>query len=157
MRRRHFARGAVLFLAVLAQAMTATAQVVETIEPPSWWVERDEQELLLLIEGSGLDGALVRVVSGPIKVARMEPGRQGHALFVEVSVPGKAEVSHCEFEIAAGGKTFALKTFVRCTSAGPRNSTWPTGTSRRRRRARNGSWARRSPSRPATRPLRWRR
>jgi neopullulanase len=85
--------------------MTATAQVVDTIEPPSWWVERDEQELLLLIEGSGLDGALVRVVRGPIKVARIEPGREGHALFVEVSVPGKAEVSHCEFEIAAGGKT----------------------------------------------------
>jgi neopullulanase len=105
MRRRHSARGAVMFLAVLAHSMTATAQVVDTIEPPSWWVERDEQELLLLIEGSGLDGALVRVVRGPIKVARIEPGRQGHALFVEVTVPGQAEVSHCEFEIAAGGKT----------------------------------------------------
>jgi hypothetical protein len=59
--------------AVLAQTWTAAAQVVETIEPPSWWVERDEQELLLLIEGSGLDGAEVRVAHGPITVARIEP------------------------------------------------------------------------------------
>jgi neopullulanase len=105
MRRRHLPRSAVLFLAVLAHHVTASAQVVESIEPPSWWVERDEQGLLLLIEGSGLDGAQVGVVQGPIKVARIEPGRQGHALFVEVTVPAKAEASHCEFEIAAGGKT----------------------------------------------------
>jgi glycosidase len=105
MRRRHSARQAVLLLAVLARAATAAAQVVETIEPPSWWVERDEQGLLLLIEGSGLDGAEVRVARGPIKVARVEPGRRGHAVFVHVTVPGKAEAGRCELEIAAGGKT----------------------------------------------------
>src|SRR5262245_41366146 len=81
MRRKHSTRRAVLVLAVLVQTVTVAAQVVETIEPPSWWVERDEQELLLLIEGSGLDGAQVRVAHGPIKVARIEPGRQGHAVF----------------------------------------------------------------------------
>jgi neopullulanase len=105
MRRRHLPHLAVLVLAVLAHVVTASAQVVESIEPPSWWVERDEQGLLLLIEGSGLDGAQVRVVHGPIKVARIEPGGQGHALFVEVTVPAKAEASHCELEISAGGKT----------------------------------------------------
>ena len=96
---------AVLFLAVLAQASTAAAQLVESIGPPSWWVERDEQGLMLLIEGSGLAGAEVRVARGPIRVARVEPGRQGHALFVEVMVPGGADAGRCEFEIAAGGKT----------------------------------------------------
>jgi glycosidase len=104
MKRRDSVRQAVLVLAVLAQALTAAAQVVETIEPPSWWVERDEQRLLLLIEGSGLDEAEVRVAHGPIKVARVEPGRQGHALFVDVTVPGNADASRCELEIAAGGK-----------------------------------------------------
>jgi neopullulanase len=104
MRRRPSARPAVLFLAVLAQASIAAAQVVETIEPPSWWVERDEQRLLLLVEGSGLDGAEVRVARGPIKVAQVEPGLRGHALFVDVTIPGQADASRCEFEIAAGGK-----------------------------------------------------
>jgi glycosidase len=105
MRRRHSIGQALLFVAVLAGASTAAGQAVETIEPPSWWVERDGQELLLLMEGSGLDGASVRAVQGPIKVVRIEPGRQGHALFVHVTVPGKAEASHCEFEIAAQGRT----------------------------------------------------
>src|SRR5262245_23530257 len=105
MRRRHLARRAVLLLAVLAPAMPAGAQVVETIEPPSWWVERDERRLLLLIEGSGLDGAEVRVARGPIEVARIEPGLRGHALFVDITVPGRADASRCEFEIVAGGKT----------------------------------------------------
>jgi glycosidase len=105
MRRRRSARQAVLVLAVLARAVTGAAQVVETIGPPSWWVEQDEQRLQLLIEGSGLDGAEVRVAHGPIKVVRVEPGRQGHALFVDVTVPGKAEASRCELEISSGGKT----------------------------------------------------
>jgi glycosidase len=106
MRRRHFARRAVLFLAVLVQALSATAQVVDSIEPPSWWVEQDKQALLLLIEGAGLDGAQFRVVHGPIKVGRIEPGYQGHALFVEIAIPGNVGASPCEFEIVAGGKTF---------------------------------------------------
>src|SRR5262249_56851403 len=104
MRRRHSARQAMLFLAVLAPTWTAAAQVVETIEPPSWWVERNEQELLLLMEGSGLDGAEVRVAQGPIRVARVERGRQGQALFVHVTVPGQAVASRCEVEIIARGK-----------------------------------------------------
>ena len=60
-----------MLLAVLARAATAAAQVVETIEPPSWWVEPDEQGLQLLIEGSGLGGAEVRVARGPIQVRRV--------------------------------------------------------------------------------------
>ncbi len=105
MRRRHSARQTVLLLAVLVRASTAAGQVVETIEPPSWWVERDEQRVMLLIEGSGLDGAEVRVVRGPIKVARIEPGRRGHALFVNVTIPGNADASRCELEVSAGGKS----------------------------------------------------
>jgi glycosidase len=105
MRRRHSAGHAVLLLAVLAQAWTAVAQVVETVGPPCWWVERDEQRLLLLVEGAGLDGAGVRVARGPIEVVRSEPGRQGHALFVDVVIPGKAEASWCELEVVVGGRT----------------------------------------------------
>ncbi len=105
MRRTHSTRRAVLVLAVLARASTAAAQTVETIGPPSWWVERGEQRLLLLFEGSGLDGAEVRVAHGPIRVVRVEPGRRGHAFFVDVTIPGGAAAGRCEFEIAAGRKT----------------------------------------------------
>jgi glycosidase len=79
------------------------AQVVETIEPPSWWVEREEQGVMLLIEGSGLAGAQVRVVRGPLQVGFVEQGRDGRALFVEASVPGGAEVGSCLLEITGQG------------------------------------------------------
>ena len=61
--------------------------------------------MTLLIEGSGLAGAEVRVARGPIRVGRVDPGREGRALFVDVTVPGGAEVGRCEIEIAAGERT----------------------------------------------------
>jgi neopullulanase len=103
MRPRSAAVMTALFLTVLAPMATAPGQAVERIDPPSWWVENHEQALTLLIEGSGLDGAQVRVARGPIRVGRVELGREGRALFVELTVPPGAEVGRCEMEIAAAG------------------------------------------------------
>ena len=80
-------------------------QAVERIDPPSWWVESQDQALTLLLEGSGLAGAKVKVARGPIRVGRVEPGREGRALFVELTVPGGADVGRCEIEIAVAGRT----------------------------------------------------
>jgi hypothetical protein len=104
MRSRGVAHLAALSLAVLAPAATALGQEVERIEPPSWWVEREGQRLMLLVEGSGLQGAEVRVTRGPIRVEGVEPGREGRALFVDVTVPGGCAAGRCEIEIAAGGR-----------------------------------------------------
>ena len=106
MRPRDFASMTVLFLTVVALSATAPGQAVERIDPPSWWVESQDQALTLLVEGSGLAGAQVRVARGPIRVGRVEPGREGRALFVELTVPGGADVGRCEIEIAAGGGPF---------------------------------------------------
>jgi glycosidase len=89
----------VLILAAFTFRTAALSQDVERIEPPSWWVEGWEQSIMLLIEGSQLDGAKVRVTSGPIQIGQVEAGRDGRALFVEVTVPGKAPVGPCEIEI----------------------------------------------------------
>ena len=62
-----------LFLTVLAPWATAPGQALERIDPPSWWVESQDQSLTLLIEGSGLAGAQVKVARGPIRVGRVEP------------------------------------------------------------------------------------
>jgi neopullulanase len=105
MKPRHFASMTVLFLTVLAPLATAPGQAVERIDPPSWWVESQDQGLTLLLEGSGLAGAQVRVASGPIRIGRVEPGREGRSLFVELTVPGRADVGRCELEIAVGGRT----------------------------------------------------
>ena len=45
---------------------------------------------MLLIEGTNLDDGLVRVVRGPIRVGRIDAGREGRALFVELIIPGGA-------------------------------------------------------------------
>jgi glycosidase len=105
MRSRDLARPAVFLLAVLAPLGTTPGQTVERIDPPSWWVEGQEQALTLLIEGSGLAEAQVRIARGPIRIGRVEPGLAGHALFVEATVPGGADAGRCEVEIAAGGRT----------------------------------------------------
>jgi glycosidase len=105
MKPRRVANLTVLFLTMLAPSATVPGQTVERIDPPSWWVEEQEQTLMLLIEGTGLDGAEVGVARGPIRVRRVEPGREGRALFVDVTVPGRAEVGRPEIEIAAGGRT----------------------------------------------------
>jgi neopullulanase len=105
MKPRDFASMTVLFLIVAACPAMASGQAVERIDPPSWWVESQDQVLMLLIEGSGLDGAQVSVADGPIRIVRVEPGREGRALFVELTVPGGADVGRCEIEIAAGGQT----------------------------------------------------
>jgi glycosidase len=95
----------VLFLTVLAPLATAPGQTVDRIDPPSWWAESQEQTLTLLLEGSGLTGAQVRVARGPIRVVRVGPGREGRALFVALTIPAGAEVGRCELEIAAGEQT----------------------------------------------------
>jgi hypothetical protein len=105
MRPRGWEYLAVVFLAVVARAATVLGQEVERIEPPSWWVEREAQGLMLLVEGSGLSGAKVRATRGPIRVDRVEEGRQGRALFVEVTVLGGSLAGRCEIEIATGGRT----------------------------------------------------
>jgi neopullulanase len=104
MRPRDFASMTVLFLTVVTLSTTAPGQAVDRIDPPSWWVESDEQALTLLLEGTGLAQAQVTVVRGPIRVGRVEPGREGRALFVELTVPGGADVGRCEIEIAVGGQ-----------------------------------------------------
>ena len=79
---------AVLLIVALGPASRGLGQAVDRIDPPSWWVDRQDQRVNLLIEGSGLRGAEVRVTRGSIRVERVDPGDDGRALFVEVTIPG---------------------------------------------------------------------
>jgi glycosidase len=106
MRSRQFVNLAALVLGIMVAHSSASGQTVTTIAPPSWWVEPHEQSLMLLIEGTNLDGALVRVTRGPIRVGRIETGREGCSLFVELIVPGGARSGRCQIEIEAKGHAF---------------------------------------------------
>jgi neopullulanase len=107
MRSRQLVHLVAFLLAIMVAHANARGQTVATVAPPSWWVEAHEQSLMLLIEGTNLDGALVRLARGPIRVSRVEAGREGRALFVELILPAGARSGRCQIEIEVQGQTFA--------------------------------------------------
>ena len=80
MRSRQLVHLVAFLLAIMVAHASAPGQTVATVAPPSWWVEAHEQSLMLLIEGTNLDGALVRVARGPIRVSSIEAGREGRIM-----------------------------------------------------------------------------
>jgi glycosidase len=102
---RRLARHAGALVGIVVFAVNVTGQEVDRIEPPSWWVESIDQSVMFLIEGSGLGTAHVRFTKGSIRVERVEPGREGRALFVDATIPGGSPPGGCEIEIAAAGQT----------------------------------------------------
>ena len=53
MRPRDVASMTVLFLTVVALSTTAPGQAVERIDPPSWWVESEDQAIDAPHRGDG--------------------------------------------------------------------------------------------------------
>ncbi len=72
-----FGGSGTLSLFLLATSSALGQAVVDRVGPPSWWVEPAEQRVLLLIEGTGLEGARVRFGDGPVRVDRVEVARGG--------------------------------------------------------------------------------
>ena len=93
-----------LLIVALDPASRGLGQAVDQIDPPSWWVDRQDQRVNLLIEGSGLPGlksgarAGRSASSGSIRATTV-------ALFVEVTIPGGPQPGRCELEVAADGRT----------------------------------------------------
>src|SRR5262245_53114019 len=98
MRLRAMAQRATLAIAGRALGGAVSSQEVGRIEPPSWGVEGDEQSVMLLVEGTNLGGAEARATYGAIRIGRVEPGHEGRAVFVELTVPGGCEPQRCEIE-----------------------------------------------------------
>ena len=70
-----------LIVALRSRLARGLGQAVDRIDPPSWWVDRQDQRVNLLVEGSGLRGAEVRVTRrGPVRVERVDPGDDGRAV-----------------------------------------------------------------------------
>ena len=76
---------------------------IDRVEPPSWWPAPLPQQITLLIEGRGLDGAAVRIDGRPLSVGRIEHGLGGRAVLAEVTIPGSAEPGDLHVEVSARG------------------------------------------------------
>ncbi len=95
----------VLILAWAWVPLASGQAAVDRVGPPSWWVEPTNQTLMILVEGSGLEGATVRFEGGPVRVDRVEVQPGGQALFVDATIPGGASPAACRLEIMAGDRT----------------------------------------------------
>lgn len=97
---------AVVFAGVHFSAAIADAAEfkVDRISPPSWWATAEPERISLLIEGRGLDQGQVRSRDAALRIDRVEPGLEGRALVVDVTIAAGAQPGPIELEIEAGAE-----------------------------------------------------
>jgi hypothetical protein len=91
-----------------AAAPPAGEPSVLRIEPPSWWSAAEPQAIGLLVEGHDLDGATALSGNPSMQVARVEPGLDGRALWIEVTIPAHSRPGALTIEIGAHGQRLSL-------------------------------------------------
>lgn len=90
-------------LVVLAATVTAWAQrspAVFKVEPPSWWSGSSLNPVRLLIRGSDLNGARVRVAGSGVRIVGTPTTNEGGTyLFVDVAIAPQARTGRRELTI----------------------------------------------------------
>ncbi len=102
-------RTALLALAATAATARAQAPVIETVEPPEWWVGHSIDPVRVLVRGQGLAGA--RFECGRLRCAATRVNAAGTAAFVNVTIPQGTRIGAHEIALrTAGGRaTFAFR------------------------------------------------
>ncbi len=111
----------ILVLQVLAQAQVAISKV----EPPNWWAGLPEAPMVL-VYGTGFEGAKVSTSYPGVSVARVEPGNEGY-LFVWLKIASSVKPGTAKFVVAGkratGGFEFPIlkreSCMVRRETKGP--------------------------------------
>lgn len=91
-----------------AAALAAQDVAIDRVEPPSWWTATRGQQISLLIEGRGLNGAAVKIDGGPLSVRHVEQGLLGRALIAEVTIPAEAGPGDLHVEVNASGRVLRV-------------------------------------------------
>ena len=94
----------VWLVAVMGHSCVAQGSkpLLDRVEPPSWWSSPTEQEVTLLIEGSGLKGAKVGVDRRGVRVGRVEVPGDGSTMFVDLVLAANVEPGPVVLEVEAG-------------------------------------------------------
>ena len=86
----------ILFLlgAILLCSVSAAAQTVTKVDPPSWWADHSINPVRLLVRGTNLRSVRVSSANPAVGVARVSFNPTGTYLFVDVHIsalarPGK--------------------------------------------------------------------
>ena len=79
-----------------------------TVSPPSWFIDREDQTVMLLLEGFGLErDAKVSFRPDSVRVSKVEPGRDNQSLFVEAVIPKNAKAADLELTVETAGSTLS--------------------------------------------------
>lgn len=95
------ARFRLVVIVALTIATAAHALTVDRVGPPSWWADAGPQRITLLIEGTGLLDASIRVEDGPLRILGIEAIAGGRTAFVDVEVPAGATPGRCTLGVGA--------------------------------------------------------
>lgn len=98
-----------IFLHIFIFSADAEEASVEHVGPPSWFIDRDDQTIQILIEGRGFSrGSRASIRPGPARVIQVEPGQDGKALFVDALIPKNARPATLELAIETDRRTLRV-------------------------------------------------
>ncbi len=83
-------------------AQAAPAPRIERLSPPSWWPEAGPRDLMVLVEGANLTGAVVRTERPGVTIRRTESPGAGHSLFIDLRLAADLEPGPVPLTIAVG-------------------------------------------------------
>ena len=107
-----------LWVLTLLWTLIASAQPqVIKVDPPDWWTPTRSSPVRLLIKGTGLTGANVKIAA-PLKVSNIKTNASGTYLFVDVIIPLRARSGKYPLNIkTTAGQTTAPFALVAALSA----------------------------------------
>lgn len=93
-----------LGVTIIVLSISALAQIVEKVDPPSWWTGMTVNPVRVLLRGSGLKNARVSVPA-PLAASNYKYSENGHYLFFDLAIPATARPGIQKLSVTAGGKT----------------------------------------------------
>jgi glycosidase len=107
-----------IFLSVQAANLSAAQKPeVKKLEPPNWWIGMTPNPTMIMLTGSGLNGAKVSADYPGVRVSRVQENPNGKYLFVWLTIDSRAKIGKVPIEVtsAAGSAKVELPLAARNT------------------------------------------
>ncbi len=96
-----------LLLVIFVFSLSVFPQMVEKVDPPSWWPGMTINPVRVLLRGTGLKNARVTVPTG-LKAGNYKYSENGHYLFFDLTIPANSKPGVKKLSAQAGRKTGAF-------------------------------------------------
>lgn len=115
--KRIFFPRAVFFVALVTlffhHSLSADQQIVERVEPPSWWVGMQHSSVQLMVHGKNIAALVPQTTANGVRVAGTETTDNPNYLFITLEIgdaakPGKVQIDLLENNIRKAGFDYQL-------------------------------------------------